>query len=316
MKRRTFFAVILGFATIGKWIANIIASEVKNAPKEKPQFTKMESFGDESPIRILALGDWGAGTSLQKEVAKGMNLYAEKNPIDFIISTGDNIYGKGVKSVDDPQWKTKFEQVYTGEHIQKDWYPIFGNHDYLGNVPAQIEYGKINPRWKFIHNYYQITDPSEQPLYEIFMIDTNLMVSGKDKEMLEWLDQALSASLAKWKIVVGHHMIRSHGVYGDQKFMINKLKSTLDKYAVDIYLSGHDHDLQLIKHPDDKFYQAISGAGGGSRDTSWGKNSLFSATNGGFMAISISNKSLYMEFLDKNGELQFAKSVPTNRETE
>jgi len=35
MKRRTFFAVMLGFATIGKWIANIIASEVKNAPKEK-----------------------------------------------------------------------------------------------------------------------------------------------------------------------------------------------------------------------------------------------------------------------------------------
>lgn len=309
MKRRTFFAVILGFAAVGKWIASIIASEVKNAPKEKPQFTKMESFGEEKPIRLLALGDWGAGTSLQKEVAKGMNIYAEKNPIDFIISTGDNIYGKGVKSVDDPQWKTKFENVYSGEHIQKDWYPIFGNHDYLGNVPAQIEYGKINPRWKFVHNFYQITDPSEHPLYEFFMIDTNLMVSGKDQEMLTWLDQALSASTAKWKIVVGHHMIRSHGVYGDQKFMINKLKSTLDKQTVDLYLSGHDHDLQLIKHPDDNFYQAISGAGGGSRDTSWGKNSLFSATNGGFMAISLTKQVLYMEFLEKNGEVQFAKAI-------
>ncbi len=309
MKRRTFFAVILGFATIGKWIANIIASEVKNAPKEKPQFTKMDSFGDEKPIRILALGDWGAGTSLQKEVARGMNAYAEKNPIDFIISTGDNIYGKGVKSVDDPQWKTKFEQIYTGEHIQKDWYPIYGNHDYLGNVPAQIEYGKINPRWKFVYNYYMITDPSEQPLYEFFMIDTNLMVSGKDEEMLIWLDKALSESNAKWKIVVGHHMIRSHGVYGDQKFMMKKLKQILDKFSVDMFLSGHDHDLQLIKHPDDTFYQAISGAGGGSRDTSWGKNSLYSATNGGFMALSISNQVLYMEFLDKSGEIQFAKQL-------
>ncbi len=308
MKRRTFFAVILGFAAVGKWITSMIASEVKNAPKEKPQFTKMDSFGDEQPIRILALGDWGAGTSLQKEVAKGMNIYAEKNPIDFIISTGDNIYGKGVKSVDDPQWKTKFENVYTGEHIQKDWYPIFGNHDYLGNVPAQIEYGKINPRWKFLDFYYQISDPSEQPLYEFYMIDTNLMVSGKDEEMLAWLDQALASSKAKWNIVVGHHMIRSHGVYGDQKFMINKLKSILDKYGVDVYLSGHDHDLQLIKHPDDNFYQAISGAGGGSRDTSWGKNSLFSATNGGFMALTLSQQVLYMEFLDKNGEVQFAKS--------
>jgi hypothetical protein len=141
------------------------------------------------------------------------------------------------------------------------------------------------------------------------MIDTNLMVSGKDEEMLIWLDKALSESNAKWKIVVGHHMIRSHGVYGDQKFMMKKLKPILDKFSVDMFLSGHDHDLQLIKHPDDTFYQAISGAGGGSRDTSWGKNSLYSATNGGFMALSISNQVLYMEFLDKSGEIQFAKPL-------
>lgn len=287
----------------------MIASEVKNAPKEKPQFTKIESFGEEKPLRCVLIGDWGAGTGLQKEVAAGMNEYAGKNPIDFIISTGDNIYGRGVKSVDDPQWKTKFEQIYTGEHLQKDWYPIFGNHDYMGNVPAQLEYATKNPRWKFLDFYYQIPKQSDQQIYDFFMLDTNLMVSGKDDEMLKWLDESLSASKAKWKIVIGHHMIRSHGVYGDQKFMVKKLKPILDKHAVDVYVSGHDHDLQLIKHPEDPFYQAISGAGGGSRDTSWGKHSLFSATNGGFMALTISNQVLYMEYLNKSGETIFAHIV-------
>jgi len=205
-----------------------------------------------------------------------MNDNAGKHPIDFIISTGDNIYGKGVKSVDDPQWKTKFENVYTGEHIQKDWYPIFGNHDYLGNVPAQLEYAKKNPRWKFPDFYYVIPKEKDNELYDFFMIDTNLMVSGKDEEMLIWLEKALSESNAKWKIVVGHHMIRSHGVYGDQKFMMKKL---------------------------------ISGAGGGSRDTSWGVNTIFSATNGGFMGLTISNQVMYLEFLDKYGEVQFAKQL-------
>jgi predicted MPP superfamily phosphohydrolase len=309
MKRRTFFAVILGFASIGKWIANIIASEVKNAPKEKPQFTKIDSFGDEKPIRILAIGDWGAGTGMQKEVAKGMNDNAGKYPIDFIISTGDNIYGKGVKSVDDPQWKTKFENIYTGEHLQKDWFPVFGNHDYLGNVPAQLEYAQKNPRWRFPDFYYVIPKEKDNELYDFFMIDTNLMVSGKDEEMLIWLEKALSESKAKWKIVVGHHMIRSHGVYGDQKFMMKKLKPILDRYSVDMYMSGHDHDLQLIKHPDDKFFQAISGAGGGSRDTSWGTNTIFSATNGGFMGLTVAKEMLYVEFFDKHGKNQFAHAI-------
>ena len=309
MRRRTFIAALIGILPFGKWIASIIASEVKNAPAEKPQITKMPIYEDETPLRFLALGDWGAGTALQKDVAASMDLYAMTKPIDMIISTGDNIYGKGVKSVDDPQWKTKFEDVYTGEFIQKPWYAIFGNHDYLGNVPAQIEYSKVNPLWNFPDFFYNFQMNAGEASIEFFMLDTNLLVEGNDINMLVWLEQSLEASTAFWKIVVGHHMIRSYGVYGDQRFMINKVKPILDHYKVDMYLSGHDHDLQLIKHPDDTFHQAISGAGGGSRDTSWGGYSLFSETNGGFAAITASSSSLYIEFINRHGELLFGHAI-------
>ncbi|MGA1249967.1 MAG: purple acid phosphatase family protein [Candidatus Kapaibacteriota bacterium] len=309
MRRRTFIAALIGILPFGKWIASIIASEVKNAPAEKPQITKMPSYEDETPLRFLALGDWGAGTALQKDVAASMDLYAMTKPIDMIISTGDNIYGKGVKSVDDPQWKTKFEDVYTGEFIQKPWYAIFGNHDYLGNVPAQIEYSKVNPLWSFPDFFYNFQMNAGEASIEFFMLDTNLLVEGNDINMLVWLEQSLEASTAFWKIVVGHHMIRSYGVYGDLKFMINKVKPILDHYKVDMYLSGHDHDLQLIKHPDDTFHQAISGAGGGSRDTSWGDYSLFSETNGGFAAITASSSSLYIEFINRHGELIYGHAI-------
>jgi len=309
MRRRTFIAALIGILPFGKWIASIIASEVKNAPAEKPQLTKMPSHGEETPLRFLALGDWGAGTELQKDVAASMNAYAMTNPIDMIISTGDNIYGKGVKSVDDPQWKTKFEDVYIGEHLQKPWYAIFGNHDYLGNLPAQIEYSKVNPQWNFPDFYYNFEQKAGDASIEFFMLDTNLLVEGNDFNMLVWLEESLEASTAYWKIVVGHHMIRSYGVYGDQRFMINKVKPILDYYNVDMYLSGHDHDLQLIKHPEDRYYQAISGAGGGSRDTSWGEHSLFSETNGGFAAITATSSCVYIEFINRNGEIIFSHTI-------
>jgi acid phosphatase len=309
MRRRTFIAALIGILPFGKWIASIIASEVKNAPAEKPQITKMPFYEDETPLRFLALGDWGAGTALQKDVAASMDLYAMTKPIDMIISTGDNIYGKGVKSVDDPQWKTKFEDVYTGEFIQKPWYAIFGNHDYLGNVPAQIEYSKVNPLWNFPDFFYNFQMNAGEASIEFFMLDTNLLVEGNDINMLVWLEQSLEASTAFWKIVVGHHMIRSYGVYGDLKFMNEKVKPILDHYKVDLYLSGHDHDLQLIKHPEDVFYQVISGAGGGSRDTSWGEYSLFAETNGGFAALTISSSALYIEYIGRNGDLLYSHAI-------
>jgi tartrate-resistant acid phosphatase type 5 len=46
-------------------------------------------------------------------------LAAEK--MEFLLALGDNFYESGVKSVDDKQWKTTFEDVYTQEIFQKRW---------------------------------------------------------------------------------------------------------------------------------------------------------------------------------------------------
>lgn len=308
MKRRLFLYTLIGAMPLWKWFS-AIASEVKNAPKNPPQFTDITAFGDERPFRCLVIGDWGSGSQLQKTVALGMNGFAEKNSIDCILSTGDNIYGSGVESVSDKQWKTKFENIYTGEHLQKPWYPILGNHDYRGNVQAQIDYGKVNPRWKLEHNFYKLSIAAGKGSLEIFALDSNLLVNGNAKDMLAWLEKELSKSTANWKIVMSHHMLRSYGVYGDQKFMLNALKPMCDKYGVDICMCGHDHDIQLIKHPNDRFYQLVCGAGGGSRDTSWGEHSLFAATNGGFAALSITSRLLKIQILDKLGGLIFSHTI-------
>ena len=80
MKRRSFlFSVLASIPLVN--IYKIWASEVKNAPKEPRQYKDIQDFGDEIPFRCLVLGDWGTGGSLQKDVALGMNTYAEKNPI-------------------------------------------------------------------------------------------------------------------------------------------------------------------------------------------------------------------------------------------
>ncbi|MGH2574998.1 MAG: metallophosphoesterase [Ignavibacteria bacterium] len=96
-----------------------------------------------SNLSFLVIGDWGRdGKFNQMEVANQMGLYAQKLNVSFVISTGYNFYPDGVFSIFDNQWQTSFENIYTHISLQIPWYVSLGNHDYLGNVQAEIDYTK------------------------------------------------------------------------------------------------------------------------------------------------------------------------------
>lgn len=60
------------------------------------------------------------------------------------------------------------------------------------------------------------------------------------------MDLALKQSHAKWKIVVGHHTIRSAGHHGDTEELVNQLLPILEANNIDLFINGHDHCLQHI----------------------------------------------------------------------
>jgi acid phosphatase len=285
--------------------------EVKNA-RPAPPFVA-ESFKDSVAVRFLVVGDWGTGAAFQKRVAAAMAAKAESEKPQFILSTGDNIYNSGVSSVDDPQWKTKFEDVYTAQSLELPWYAILGNHDHRSNIQAQIDYHTKNPRWNMPARYYKISkaiDPSTS--VEIFAIDTD-PINRNDTAFIAqqniWLRRELAASQARWKIVLGHHPVRSHGGYGDQDYMLRHIKPILDSNNVAVYICGHDHDLQYLKSPQDTFFCLVSGAGGEARHTGYGENTVFAATNGGFNVIAVTRNRIYIEFVNIEGKTVFAHSL-------
>ncbi len=51
-----------------------------------------------------------------------MGIVGTKLNIDFVISTGDNFYEKGLMGPDDTQFTTSFSDVYTQESLQTPWY--------------------------------------------------------------------------------------------------------------------------------------------------------------------------------------------------
>ena len=256
----------------------------------------------EQPFSFLVVGDWGTGGPLQKRVAQSMTAVANASGARFVLSTGDNIYPSGVSSVEDAQWKAKYESVYKGLNLP--WWSILGNHDHRGSVDAQVAYGERNPLWNMPgRTWHKEFAADGVTKCTLVALDTTPIMQTTDgwKDQLQWLDRVLGQSAPGIRIVAGHHPIRSYGHYKDQPHLLKHLKPILDRHAVQMYCCGHDHDLQVIRNPDDRFTCLVSGGGGGSRETSHGTHSVVSHSGGGFALVSVIQHRLRVITYDADG---------------
>ncbi len=88
-------------------------------------------------------GDWGWNSFNQTLTSYEMSVYAWIINAEFLIALGDNFYADGVTGTDDTLWDTAFHDVYTAPSLNIPWYGILGNHDYHGNVQAQVARTKV-----------------------------------------------------------------------------------------------------------------------------------------------------------------------------
>ena len=276
-------------------------------------------------LNFLALGDWGrGGEKKQTAVATHMGHAASQDQAQFVISVGDNFYENGVASANDPHWQKSFEQVYTALSLQVPWHAILGNHDYHGNCDAQIDYHQTSPRWNMPARYYLRTERIDAAnSVDFFFLDTTPMVATKDDlaipatnlqsqdvaKQIAWLETALAASTAPWKIVVGHHPIYSGGFHGDTHFLIQHVLPLLEKYQVQAFINGHDHDLQHLQAG--KVNLFCTGGGSTPRDLVWPtKRTKFGRGTSGFIAATLSPDQLAVRMIDETGKTLYTANVP------
>jgi acid phosphatase len=276
-------------------------------------------------LNFLLVGDWGRnGEKDQMAVATQMGLVASQTQAQFVISVGDNFYEDGVKSVTDPQWQGSFEKVYTAPALQVPWWAVLGNHDYHGNCDAQIEYSKTSKRWNMPARYFSRTEKIDADhAVDFFYLDTTpmakldadeLMFHGNLKsqdvpKQIAWLEAALAASTAPWKIVIAHHPVYSGGQHGDTPYIIKHVLPLLEKYGVQAYFNGHDHDLQHLQSSTVDFFCT----GGGSKPRAAIKKiaqTKFGLGCSGFIAASLAADRLEVRMLDDQGKLLYTTSVP------
>lgn len=128
-------------------------------------------------------------------------------------------------------------------------------------------------------------------------------------------------SKVSYKIIVAHHPIYSIGSHGSSQCLIEKLLPLLFRYKIQLYLSGHDHNLQHLtgSNLESNVDMMISGSGGKVQNLSK-KNSKkvpnncskFFGFKSGFLLFKASEKFMTTSFIDSDGEYLYEKSIFKN----
>lgn len=265
---------------------------------------------------FAVVGDWGrSGTPDQFIMA---NTLADMN-LEFIISTGDNFYPTGLTSVQDSQ-AHDWVHVYNS---RVPWYICLGNHDYYGNVQAQLDMDGVYSMWNLPARYYTISKGD----VDFWFLDTTPLLDfnpvwktspawldlefqrEKAQDQYAWLETTLRESNASRKIIVGHHPLWTFGEHMHQTSddFRDYIVYVMKEYNVESYICGHDHNLQHVTN--DGIHVFISGSGAMTFEWDWytGGRSFDEAvleygdSDTGFMVVS----GREYAFHESNGGLKY-----------
>jgi hypothetical protein len=227
---------------------------------------------------------------------------------DGVLLCGDNFYVK-LRGVDDPQWRTLFEDMYDKDALDFPFFAALGNHDYEGGKDViELEYAGQNPqsRFKMPSRWYRIDFPKKEPLVTVFMLDScrDLLRRELWHAQNQWLRDQLQRreSLGKWVICAAHHPMFSNGDHGDIGALQKTWGAVMEEHGVDFYVCGHDHDLQHLQIPKWEMSFILAGGGGaGVRPMRNDRRGPFSRSVYGFVHLRITPRETTVKFIDQKG---------------
>lgn len=240
-------------------------------------------------LHWLAVADTGGGNAEQRAVGARMAAVNRARPLDLVVLGGDNIYPNG----DIAQVKDMFTIPYKGLlDAGVPFHAVLGNHDIrTANGEPQIAY----PPFGMKGRWYTLR---KGPV-EFFMLDTN--VNANWSRQLPWLREALAASTAPWKVVVGHHPIYSSGYYGDDEVARDRLAPLFRRARVQLYINGHDHNYERSKPIQGTTYLVVGGGGAYLRPIDPGPNSARAISVHSFAELTAGKDSLEIQAWDIDG---------------
>lgn len=211
--------------------------------------------GSTRPFRMWVLGDFGNGTTNQKEVYRAYQTATASRPADLWLWLGDNAYCCGQED----EFQRYVFDVYGPTFRNTPIFPTPGNHDYadrrtnfdiayyrLFAFPERGEAGGVPSGSKtyFSANYGNV---------HLISLDSQAQQTSDQKRLydttstqVEWLKRDLAANRLPWTMVIFHHPPYSKGSHDSDteeqmRLLRENLTPILERYGVDLVMNGHSH---------------------------------------------------------------------------
>ena len=190
------------------------------------------------PFRFLAFGDSGAGTPEQLAIAQ---LMMAEQP-NLVIHVGDIAYEDGTFD----QFHDNHFEFYWPMLGRLPFFPVPGNHEYytLGAVPyLSLHAPPVETVPDADKGRYYSFDWGDA---HFVALDANLLDVGySGTAELDWLEQDLAATTAKWRIVYWHQVPYPLFHHADDPICIaarQRFVPIVERHGVQLVLTGHEHE--------------------------------------------------------------------------
>lgn len=226
-------------------------------------------------LTFFVIGDFGTGEKVQYRLAARMEEERQRlensgRPVRFVMSVGDNIYGKySASGAQDRDWEKKYFAPYEKTLRAIPFKAVLGNHDGNqsergGDLEACLDNFFMPYRWyrfeyaafvEFLALDTTTNQPSGRPA-PVYLSDT---------EQTRWLDTQLARPPLPWRLINMHNPLFTAGPNHDP--FLPKAPHFLEafrKSGVQAVFSGHEHNLQFShrNQATGNIQFIISGAGG------------------------------------------------------
>ncbi len=282
---------------INKFVVRTLASSALffSTTGIAPAASAAETPTSVKTVRFVAFGDFGTGSKSQYDVARAIKKHCEKMGCDFALTLGDNIYNNGVRSVTSSLFQSHFEKPYAD--LNMPFYMVLGNHDYRGNIQAQLDYTHRSKKWRMPAKYYTFR---KGPV-TFLGLDTNIPGNARQNAFVK---SVVEQHDTPWLLAFGHHPRKTYSAYKNTQS--RALKQLIDHTCgeAQFYLSGHEHDQQHLKAHCGTDY-LIAGTGAGRRKNGRGKDTLYSGNQLGFAWFEITPKTLHFAFVSSKNQILY-----------
>lgn len=258
------------------------SSQILRGSDTQLYFTTAPDSTLSDSVRFWVIGDFGHGNPPQAAVRNSYVNYTANHPADFQLWVGDNAYSDGTDlEYQNKVFDTVYGYGKLFTHLP--FVPTSGNHDwnsicawtapcntppdsqtgpYLNIIdpPTMGEQGGVPSHRKLFYSFdyadiHFVCLNSElgSGITQAYnWIGMNNFDSTFTSPMLQWLEADLAASTKKWKVAFWHQCPYS----GQDDFtelssfqlfciaMRTHANPILEKYGVDLVLTGHDHNYQ------------------------------------------------------------------------